>query len=101
MHNCKTAHPEKTHRRRNRYLKRTLDPIRVAPKPLTAVGYAEKAEATAGMKLEQVRGDYRDMKAPSTQSRPTRDTHRVELAPASAMKNPVAWLKRKFARKTG
>ena len=27
MHNCKTAHPKKSHRRRNRFLKRTLVPL--------------------------------------------------------------------------
>lgn len=27
MHNCKTAHPEKSHRRRNRTLRRALAPL--------------------------------------------------------------------------
>lgn len=27
MHNCSTAHKGKTHRRRNRFLKKTLDPL--------------------------------------------------------------------------
>ena len=27
MHNCKKAHPKKSHRRRNRFLKRTLVPL--------------------------------------------------------------------------
>lgn len=28
MHNCKTAHPRKSHRRRNRFLRRSLEPLR-------------------------------------------------------------------------
>ena len=100
MHNCQTAHPGKTHRRRNRYLKR-LTPIRVSTQPLMADDCVDKVKAATETKSGQVRRDYCDTTVSDTQSRPTHDACRVELAPASAMKNPVGWLKRKFAKKTG
>mgnify|MGYP001577641182 CR=1 FL=1 len=98
MHNCKTAHPKKSHRRRNRALRRLLEPLHTP----TGWGSSEPGPAPEGTGvLQKSISTVRDLfSAPSGSPAPERVTSggRVELYPASMLRRLSAVVKRPFVR---
>ena len=99
MHNCKTAHPKKSHRRRSRALRRALEPLRLP----TGWGSSEPGPAPEGTGvLQKSISTVRDLfsPAPSGSPAPERVTSgsRVQLYPASMLRRLSAVVKRPFVR---
>ena len=103
MHNCKTSHPKKSHRRRNRVLRRALEPLRTT----TGLGSSEPGPAPEGTGvLQKSISTVRDLFSPTPSGSPAPERVTfggpVQLYQPSALRRLAANVRRgmPFIRKS-
>lgn len=103
MHDCKTVHPKKSHRRRNRALRKALAPLRWFASEVLAEhpgwGALALAPVRTSFSFRFNRHEVAPAGLPAGKPIWTQDTPRIQVAPASMLRRLAAVVKRPFLRK--